>query len=480
MTPSSFTLHDEKSIMSARITAQLAPASILGYPRIGRRRELKKAVEAYWKGNINEDELRLIAAQLRADTRARLIDLGLSSQNGAVPESFSFYDQVLDATFALGAIPQRFAAVEGSDIERYFVLARGDDAHQPLEMTKWFDTNYHYSVPEISPETPLQANAAALVSYVEEARTQGIDSRPVLVGPVTYLLLAKAADEAPQGFAPISRLDEFVHAYASLLHSLHEAGAQWVQLDEPALVSDSLGYEREEILEFVTRAYSVLGEEENRPAIVLTAPYGDSAYAQTRLAALPVEAVHADLVRGTLDREAIADGSFAQAYETTTFVAGIIDGRNIWQTDLTAAVELLEELRNVGVTVSVATANNLQHVPHDVADEPALDPRLARWLAFADQKVEHVALLAHGLSQGRTAIADALEANAAVLADRAQAPGVRVDSVRQRVAAVTAKDRSRAGEAERRAAQLSLNIPQLATTTIGYPPGPGPRHAACG
>lgn len=448
-------------------TTGLAPATILGYPRIGRRRELKNSIEAYWKGSITEAELAVTAAALRADVRSRLKDLGLSSQDGAIPESFSLYDQVLDATLALGATPLRFADVQGSDIERYFVLARGDETHQPLEMTKWFDTNYHYSVPEISPQTPVEPHAGTLVGYVEEARTQGIDSRPVLVGPVTYLLLAKAADEAPEGFAPISRLHDVVEGYAALLRALHEAGARWVQFDEPALVSDSLGYTREEILAFVTSAYIELGSCADRPAILLTAPYGDSSYAQTRLGALPVEAVQADLVRGRLDEQALAEGSFARAFEGTTFVAGVIDGRNIWQTDLSEALGTLERIHQAGVTVSVATANNLQHVPHDVADEPSLDARLARWLAFADQKVEHVALLAEGLAHGRETIATALDENAEILADRAHAPGVRVEHVRQRAEAVTAEDRTRAGENERRAAQLALNIPELATTTIG-------------
>ncbi|GAB2550892.1 5-methyltetrahydropteroyltriglutamate--homocysteine S-methyltransferase [Leucobacter ruminantium] len=458
-------------------TTPLPNATILGYPRIGRRRELKRAVESYWKGATSEAELRATAAELRTATRARLVELGLPALGGAVPESFSFYDQVLDATLALGAIPHRFADVaarEGaSDLDVYFALARGDENHQPLEMTKWFDTNYHYSVPEIDERTPFAANAAALVEQVAEARAQGVDSRPVLVGPVTYLLLAKASDEAGGGFKPIDRLDEVVAVYAELLSALAAAGAAWVQLDEPALISDSLPTTRDETLALVERAYRELGSAAERPAILLTAPYGDSSRVLARLGALPAEAVQADLVRGALPEGSLADGSLARAFEGTQLVAGVVDGRNIWRTDLRTAFARVEELQRAGIAAVVGTSNNLQHVPHDVADESKLDARLKSWLAFADQKVEQAVVLARGLAEGAAAIEDELAASERVLADRAAAPGVRVDAIRARTAAVGGADRSRVSEGERREAQRSLGIPQLATTTIGSFPQTG-------
>lgn len=444
----------------------LATATIAGYPRIGRRRELKKAVESYWKGALTEAQLRQAAAELRQATRRRLVELGLDAQSYAVPESFSYYDQVLDVTLALGTIPVRFASVEGSDLERYFALARGNAEHQPLEMTKWFDTNYHYSVPEISHETPIAPNPTHLVELINEAREQGINTRPVLVGPVTYLLLAKAADEAPEGYQPIARLDEIVDAYAKLLAAVRDAGAEWIQLDEPALVSDSLGYSRDEILAFTEKAYTTLGSITSRPKILLSAPYGNSAYAHPRLAALPVEAVHADLVRGQLDIAALEAGEYTSAFAGKTFIAGVIDGRNIWQTNLEQALNVARSLHTAGVTTAVGTANNLQHVPHDAEDEPNLDPRLKSWLAFADQKVAHVVVLAKGL-EDPTVIRAELDANAAILADRASAPGVKVPAVRDRAAAVTEADRNRVSEEERRNAQAALKIPALATTTIG-------------
>ena len=456
-------------------TTSLPNATILGYPRIGRRRELKRAIESYWKGSTSEAELVQTARELRAATRARLVELGLPAAGGAVPESFSFYDQVLDASLALGAIPARFAdvAAGASDLEIYFALARGDNDHQPLEMTKWFDTNYHYSVPEIDERTPFAANPAALVAQLAEAAQQGIASRPVLVGPVTYLLLAKASDDAAPDFRPIDRLDEVVAVYAELLGALAAAGAGWVQLDEPALVSDALPVSREEALALAERAYGVLGaaaaagDTVQRPQILLTTPYGDSSAALLRLAALPVEAVHADLVRGTLPIEAHDSGALAHAFTGTQLVAGFVDGRNIWRTDLRKAFGIAESLRASGVDVVVGTSNSLQHVPHDVNDETKLDERLQSWLAFADQKVEQVAILARGLSEGAAAIEGEVAEVDRVLADRAAAPGVRVDGIRERVSAVAAADRSRADEEARREAQRALGIPNLATTTIG-------------
>ncbi|MBL3698459.1 5-methyltetrahydropteroyltriglutamate--homocysteine S-methyltransferase [Leucobacter luti] len=446
----------------------LPTATILGYPRIGRRRELKRAIESFWKGNTSETELQRTASELRAATRAHLVELGLPAAGGAVPESFSFYDQVLDATIALGAIPHRFAdATGGSDLATTFALARGDKDHQPLEMTKWFDTNYHYSVPEIDERTPLAANPAALVAQLAEAAAQGIESRPVLVGPVTYLLLAKASDDAAAGFRPIDRLDEVVAVYAELLAALAAGGAGWVQLDEPALVSDSLAVPRAEILTLVERAYATLGAATERPSILLTAPYGDSSAALTRLGALPVEAVQADLVRGTLPEADLSSGALATAFAGTQLVAGVVDGRNIWRTDLRAALATAVRVQDAGIATVIGTSNSLQHVPHDVADETKLDARLRSWLAFADQKVAQVAILARGLAAGTAAVESELAEVDAILADRQAAPGVRDAAVRDRAGAVTAADRNRAAEGDRRDAQRALDIPELATTTIG-------------
>ncbi|MBF4463581.1 MULTISPECIES: 5-methyltetrahydropteroyltriglutamate--homocysteine S-methyltransferase [unclassified Rathayibacter] len=438
--------------------------TVLGYPRIGRRRELKKAVEAFWAGTIDAEQLEATAAELRAVTRERLLGLGLGRSDSSIPEAHSFYDQVLDTTLAVGAVPERFAdlVVDGSlDLAGAFTLARGDGERAPLEMTKWFDSNYHYLVPEIGPETVFSLADTRRVREVEEARAAGFTTRPVLVGPVTYLLLAKPSEVAPAGFQPLSRLAELLPVYVKLLARLREAGADWVQLDEPALVSESLGVARERILEATAEAYGVLGSAAARPAIFVAAPYGDLGDALPVLAATEVDAIGVDLVKGAAPAD--TDG-----LDGTVLVAGVIDGHNVWRGDLSAALAKAEALRERGVNVAVSTSTSLFHVPHDVADEPELDPRLASWLAFADQKVEQISVVARGLDEGREVVEAELRAAEEALADRRSAPGVRDGAVRQRTAALRPEDYRRAPAEERLAAQeAALGLPLLPTTTIG-------------
>ncbi|WP_353816708.1 5-methyltetrahydropteroyltriglutamate--homocysteine S-methyltransferase [Agromyces sp. SYSU T00266] len=452
------------------MTAPAFPTgTILGYPRIGRRRELKHAVEAFWAGRIDADELERTAAGLRAATRERLAALGLGRTDSAIPESFSYYDQVLDAAVAVGAIPTRFERLLDADgrldLAGYFTVARGEGADAPLEMTKWFDSNYHYLVPEIGPDTAFAAHADALVAQVREARDAGFVTRPVLVGPVTFLLLSKAADGAPDGFRPIDRLADLVPVYRALLAELAAAGAEWVQLDEPGLVSESLDEPRERVLEAVAEAYDELGAADARPAIFVAAPYGDLAEALPALAATPVEAVGLDLVRGGLPAQ--LDPVTEEALAAKVLVAGVVDGHNIWRGDLAHAFARAEALRSFSGSVAVSTSTSLLHVPHDVDEETALDARLVSWLAFADQKVAQVAALARGLAEGREAIAADLDAASAALADRAAAPGVRVPAVRDRLAALDATAFARAAYDDRVAAQEDLALPALPTTTIG-------------
>lgn len=452
------------------MTAPAFPAgTILGYPRIGRRRELKHAVEAFWAGRIDAEELERTAAAVRASTRERLAGLGLGRTDSAIPESFSYYDQVLDAAVAVGAIPARFERLLDADgrldLAGYFTVARGEGADAPLEMTKWFDSNYHYLVPEIGPDTVFAAHADALVAQVREAREAGFTTRPVLVGPVTFLLLAKAADDAPDGFRPLDRLADLVPVYARLLAALRDAGAAWVQLDEPALVSESLDESRDRVLEAVAVAYDALGAADARPAIFVAAPYGSLDDALPALAATPVEAIGLDLVRGAVPER--LDPVTEEALAGKALVAGVVDGHNIWRGDLERAFAHAEALRAFSGAVAVSTSTSLLHVPHDVEDEAALDARLVGWLAFADQKVAQVAVLARGLADGREAIAPELDAASAALADRAAAPGVRVPAVRDRLEALDASAFSRAAYEARLAAQGDLDLPPLPTTTIG-------------
>lgn len=381
-------------------------ATILGYPRIGRRRELKRAVEAFWAGSITAEELERQAAELRATTRERLANLGLARTGSAIPETFSFYDQVLDAAVAVGAVPARFAGLADEqgrlDLAAYFTIARGVGDDAPLEMTKWFDSNYHYLVPEIGPDTVFSLHAERILAEFAEAKAAGFTTRPVIVGPVTFLLLAKAADGAPAGFAPIDRLAELVPVYEALLEQLAAAGAEWVQLDEPALVSESIDVDRARVIESVGVAYDALGALDARPAVFVAAPYGSLDDALPALAATPVEAIGLDLVRGSLPDS--LDPVTAESLAAKTLVAGVIDGHNIWRGDLAAAFDRVAAIQHLSPAVSVSTSTSLLHVPHDVADEDELDARLVSWLAFADQKVGQVAVLGRGLVEGRDAI----------------------------------------------------------------------------
>lgn len=458
------------------MTAHAFPTgTILGYPRIGRRRELKRAVEAFWAGAIDAPELEQRATELRAANRERLAALGLGRNDSSIPESFSYYDQVLDAAVAVGAVPTRFTRFldsdGGADLEAYFTIARGIGDDAPLEMTKWFDSNYHYLVPEIGPETSFSLHAERILGEFVEAKAAGFLTRPVVVGPVTFLLLSKAADGAPEGFRPLDRLADLVPVYAALLERLSEAGAEWVQLDEPALVSESIDEPRERVLEAVAVAYDALGSVTSRPAIFVAAPYGSLDDALPALAATPVEAISLDLVRGDLPER--LDPATAESLAAKTLVAGVVDGHNIWRGDLAGAFERAEAVRALSGAVAVSTSTSLLHVPHDVDDETALDARLVSWLAFADQKVAQVAVLARGLAEGREAIAAALDAASDALADRGGAPGVRVPAVRERLAALAERDFTRAEYDERVAAQAALDLPELPTTTIGSFPQTG-------
>ncbi|MBX0299933.1 5-methyltetrahydropteroyltriglutamate--homocysteine S-methyltransferase [Cryobacterium sp. 1639] len=457
--------------MTTTDTPAFPSGTILGYPRIGRRRELKKAVEAFWAGRIDAAELEATAAGLRQATRERLSSLGLGRTDSSIPESFSFYDQVLDAQVAVGAIPARFAdLVDGDghlDLAGYFTLARGAGDNLPLEMTKWFDSNYHYLVPEIGPETHFHLASDRIVREFEEAVANGFITRPVIVGPVTLLLLAKPSSDAPAGFHPLDRLADLLPVYAELIERLAAAGAQWVQLDEPGLVSESIDIPRDETLAALAQAYDALGGLTTRPALFVAAPYGSLDDALPVLVATPVEAIGLDLVRGTVP-------TIVPGLADVTLVAGVIDGHNIWRGDLAGAFDTLGELSALSENIAVSSSTSLQHLPHDVEDETKLAAELTGWLAFADQKIGQVATLARGLTSGLSAIRAELDAATASLADRRGSPGVRDGAVRARLDTLTPADFSRGDYETRLAAQSqALRLPPLPTTTIGSFPQTG-------
>ncbi|MEW2130945.1 5-methyltetrahydropteroyltriglutamate--homocysteine S-methyltransferase [Streptomyces sp. NPDC005435] len=445
--------------MTAKSAAAAARSTVYGYPRQGPNRELKKAVEGYWKGRVTAGALRDTAAGLRRSNWRQLADAGIDE----VPAGdFSYYDHVLDTTVMVGAIPERHRdAVEADALDGYFAMARGTQEVAPLEMTKWFDTNYHHLVPELGPDTVFTANSAKQVGELKEALALGLSARPVLIGPVTYLLLAKPAPGAPADFEPLTLLDRLLPVYAEVLADLRAAGAEWVQLDEPALVQDRTPAE----LNAVERAYRELGARTDRPKLLVSSYFDRLGAALPVLAKAPVEGLALDFTRaGSLEDLAAVGGLPGKR-----LVAGVVDGRNIWVNDLAKSLSTLGTLLGLADRVDVSASCSLLHVPLDAAAEREIDPQILRWLAFARQKTAEVVTLAKGLTRGTGAISAELAANRADLASRATSPITHDPAVRARAAAVTEADARRSQPyAERTAAQRAhLRLPLLPTTTIG-------------
>jgi len=446
----------------ARKVSPFPGGTILGYPRIGKNRELKKALESFWKGKTTAKDLEAKGRELRLATLNNLATLGLDPANSAIPSSFSFYDHLLDTAVTVGAIPERFSDLVEADgrigLDGYSTIARGVGDLAPLEMTKWFDSNYHYLVPEIAPEGDFALTSTRCVDEFVEAKEAGFLTRPVVVGPVTFLQLAKSVDEAPPAFRPLERLEDLLPVYVELLAEFAKAGAEWIQIDEPALVAD-WDVPTKEILDAASRAYETLGAATERPAILVAAPYGSIGDALSVLAASPVEAIGLDLVKGTLP-----DGA---SLSHKTVVAGIVDGHQIWRTDLEAALAKADACGSLSGSVSVSSSTSLFHVPISLEGEDHLG-ELLPWLAFADEKVQEIVTLARARAEGSEAIADELTENRAALEARATYPGTRVAVVREAVAQIQPSDYQRGDFSVRSELQAArLNLPELATTTIG-------------
>ncbi|SDH09815.1 5-methyltetrahydropteroyltriglutamate--homocysteine S-methyltransferase [Roseospirillum parvum] len=445
----------------------MVKAANLGYPRIGAKRELKKALESYWKGDLDAAALEATAAGLRAANWAAQAEAGMAR----IPSNdFSFYDQVLDTTAMLGAVPPRFAGLDGLDA--YFAMARGTDAAPAMEMTKWFDTNYHYIVPELTAGMTFRLANQIPVERFKEAKARGVHTRPVLVGPVTWLALAKAKTE---GLEPLSLLPQVVAVYAELLGRLAEAGADWVQIDEPILVRDLSPAEAEAL----RGAYDTLSAALSKggPRILLATYFGALGDNLELACGLPVDGLHIDLVRapGQLDAVLAKVGD-------KSLSLGLIDGRNIWRSDLSRALGLAQKATAAlgGERVEIAPSCSLLHVPVDLAHETALDDELKGWLAFARQKLDEVAALARAAGSGREAAADAFAAADAAMAARAASARIHDPAVKARAAAVTAADLERPSPYAVRIAkqQARLGLPAYPTTTIGsFPQTPEIRKA---
>ncbi|MEU6933425.1 5-methyltetrahydropteroyltriglutamate--homocysteine S-methyltransferase [Streptomyces sp. NPDC046374] len=458
--------------MTTKSAAAAARATVYGYPRQGPNRELKKAIEGYWKGRVTTDALRNTAAALRRKNWSQLADAGITE----VPTGdFSYYDHVLDTTVMVGAIPGRHRdAVAADALDGYFAMARGTQDTAPLEMTKWFDTNYHYLVPELGPDTVFSTDSAKQVAELREALALGLTARPVLVGPVTYLLLAKPAPGVAAEFEPLTLLDRLLPVYAEVLADLRAAGAEWVQIDEPALVQDRRPAE----LAAAARAYRDLGAARDRPKLLVASYFDRLGDALPVLAKAPVEGLALDFTgpaAANLDGLAAVGGLPGKR-----LVAGVVDGRNVWVNDLKGSLATLGTLLGLAGHVDVSASCSLLHVPLDAAAETDVDPQVLGWLAFARQKADEVVALARGLSLGTDAISGELAANRSARSARAASPLTRDPAVRARVRAVTEADLRRSQSyAQRAAAQRAhLGLPLLPTTTIGSFPQTAELRAA--
>ncbi|MCG8092261.1 MAG: 5-methyltetrahydropteroyltriglutamate--homocysteine S-methyltransferase [Candidatus Thiodiazotropha endolucinida] len=430
----------------------------LGFPRIGTKRELKFAQEAFWKGQASETELMATAKELRtlnwkAQQSLDLVPVG----------DFSLYDQILDMSFTLGNLPARVASLQGGALDSYFRVARGRSANDSGcicvhagEMTKWFDTNYHYIVPEVTDDTIFTLNAERLLSQLAEAKQTGVNAKPVIIGPVTYLWLSKEKDASNR----LDLLDKLLPVYGELLEKLADAGAQWVQIDEPTLVTE---LDADWQHAFNTAYHNLKASRIN----ILLATYFGTLQANLQLACnLPVAGLHVDAVRGRDEISKIVD--WLPTHKVLS--VGAIDGRNIWKTDLNVILDWLEPMaEKLGDHLWIAPSCSLLHVPVDLDSEQKLDADIRNWLAFAKQKLAELSVLGRAINEGRAAVAGELAANQAAIDSRKNSERVHDPAVKAAVKNITPElGKRQSPYAERIAKQhRHLKLPLYSTTTIG-------------
>ncbi|XP_052175512.1 5-methyltetrahydropteroyltriglutamate--homocysteine methyltransferase-like isoform X1 [Diospyros lotus] len=435
---------------------------IVGYPRMGPKRELKFALESFWDGNSSADDLKKVAADLRESIWKQMASAGIKH----IPSNtFSYYDQVLDTTAMLGAVPPRYGWTGGEiGFDTYFSMARGNASVPAMEMTKWFDTNYHFIVPELGPHIKFSYASQKAVDEYKEAKGHGVDTVPVLIGPVSYLLLSKPTKGVEKSFDLLSLLDKILPIYQEVVVELKAAGASWIQFDEPTLVQDLESHQ----LQAFTTAYSQLESSLSGLNVLI----------QTYFANVPPEpfktlttlkgatAFGFDLVRGTKTLDLIKGGLPEGKY----LFAGVVDGRNIWANDLATSLSILETLEGtVGKDkLVVSTSCSLLHTAVDLVNETKLDDELKSWLAFAAQKVVEVNALAKALAGQKDE--EFFSANAAAQASRKSSPVVTNVAVQKATANLKKgpyPSRPTNVSARLDAQQKKLNLPVLPTTTIG-------------
>lgn len=449
----------------------------LGYPRIGSKRELKKACEQYWSGKISQEELQQAARVIRAENWQLQKEAGID----LIPvNDFSFYDHVLDMSFLLGVIPKRYQQIAQakSPLDLYFAMARGYQKDgldvTAMEMTKWFDTNYHYIVPEFSKEQTFHLNGTKVFEELAEAQAQGIQAKPVLIGAVSYLLLGKEKGKV-RDFSSIDLIDKLLPVYIQILQKLQAQGATWVQLDEPYLAMDLTEAERQ----VFQQVYSEIRKQVPALKIILTnyfECYGDNL--ETALS-LPVDVLHLDLVRCPSQLDYVLEH---QNLGSQILSLGVVDGRNIWKNDFQKSLSLITKaVEKLGMErVWVAPSCSLLHSPCDLDFEQKMNPEIKQWLAFAKQKLSEVVTLSR-LAKGENSpeLEKALQENVQAQQNRKSSTLIHNPQVKQRVEAITPKDFERKSEfsVRQKIQKERFNLPLFPTTTIGsFPQTPEVRQ----
>ncbi|MGI8427081.1 MAG: 5-methyltetrahydropteroyltriglutamate--homocysteine S-methyltransferase [Actinomycetota bacterium] len=447
--------------------ATMVRSHIHGFPRIGPRRELKMATEGYWAGKISADQLIEAGKSIRKQNWEAIKAAGVD----IIPSNdFSFYDQVLDTVCLLGAVPLRYGHKEGPvELDTYFAMARGRQVQgvdvTAMDMTKWFDTNLHYIVPELDENTNFALSSDKPFAEHAEAQALGFQTAPVIIGPISFLLLAKASSEAAPDFEPLSLLDKVLPVYEKILQRLGGQGADWVQFDEPALAEDRSVHE----LRALQSAYAHLGSTQGRPKMFVNTYFDHIGEAYSVLKDLPVEGLGLDFVAGAQNEEFI---QLHGAPKGKTLFAGVVDGRNVWINDLGASLKLVERLTSLFEDVVVCSSSSLVHVPIDVALEENLDPEVRPWLAFARQKVDEIVALTKALNEGGHSGTELFTENRLVLEQRKSSSKTSNPQVRSRLDKLGHSADKRAGDygVRRQAQKELLNLPVFPTTTIGsYP-----------
>lgn len=437
----------------------MTKSAILGYPRIGIKRELKRALESFWKGHSTADDLLQTAVTMRRYNWETMRDAGID----LIPSNdFSLYDQVLDTSVMLGAVPERYGwSSDLVDLDTYFAMARGaqkDDLDVPaMEMTKWFDTNYHYIVPEFVAGQTFKLASTKAVDEYKEAKVLGIETRPVLLGPVSYLLLGKSLGTDLQ---PLDLLDQLLPIYQSVLKQLADVGAEWVQMDEPCLILDLA----DKAQTAYKTAYQALANE-SLPKLMLTTYFGVLGDNLSLAVNLPTAGLHVDLVRASEQLQAVLQ----LLPDDRVLSLGVINGRNIWRADLDQALQLVETgVKVLGQErILISSSCSLQFTPYDLDLETGLDDELRSWLAFSKQKLAEIVLLTKA-SNGEDVTVE-LETNRKIMASRRQSERTNNPIVRERMANISPDMLKRKSDhSQRKALQaLALNLPDFPTTTIG-------------